>query len=67
MAKSQKLIQRLEILEAITPAEPLQIQVIWQDKAKDGTITEQPGPLYVYHRPGEPPEKIQPTEKRANI
>jgi len=67
MAKSQKLNKRLNALEAITPAEPLQIQIVWQHKAIDGTITKRPGPLYVYHRPGEPPEKIQPTEKRANI
>ena len=67
MAKSQKLNQRLDALEAITPAEPLQIQIIWLDKALDGTVTKRPGPLYVYHRPGEPPEKIEPTAKRANI
>ena len=58
---------RLDALEAITPAEPLKIQIIWLDKALDGTITKRPGPLYVYHRPGEPPEKIQPTEKKASL
>jgi len=67
MAKSRKLNQRLDALEAITPAEPLQIQVIWQDKAKDGTITEQPGPLYIYHRPGQAPEIIKSTVKRASL
>ena len=67
MAKSQKLNQRLEALEAITPTEPLQIQIIWQHKAIDGTITERPGPLYVYRRLGEPPEIIQNPVKKASL
>lgn len=67
MAKSQKLNKRLNALEAITPAEPLQIQIVWQHKAIDGTITKRPGPLYVYHRPGEPPEIIQNPVKKASL
>lgn len=56
---------RLDALEAITPAEPLKIQIIWLDKALDGTITKRPGPVYIYNQPGQPPDKIDPQKEEG--
>lgn len=65
--KKGNLSARVKELESKRPADPLTVQIIWQvTDPTTGEVTERPGPLYVYNKPGQAPEIIQPAKKGAN-